>query len=184
MLDKLQEFSNTIIERVKSPFIGTFFITWSILHWKIYAILFYSEPLLSIDGRISKVDKYISSLHETDLIIKPVLIAFVAILLYNILNAIALFIKLGYDEWASPYIQKIMNNDKIIERHKFEMIKEELIVMRNLKNEFQHKQMESEVSERRAIEDLNNYKLSSIKVNKQFSIDNYFLKNQYYNLLL
>lgn len=123
MLDKLKEFRDTLYERVKSPFIGSFMITWGLIHWKVFLLLFYSESNITIKQRIESVESYLQGKTICSLIITPILITLLILLCYSVLNAVGLLIKLLYDNWASPYIQKFVYNKNIVEKSKYEKLK-------------------------------------------------------------
>lgn len=125
MLDKLKEFKETFSERVRSPFIGSLIITWSLLHWKIYALFLFEQSDITVSERISNIEDYLKTKDNCDLIVCPILITLGVLILYNILNAIGLIVKLSYDNWASPYIQEWLYNKNIIEKPKYEKLKRE-----------------------------------------------------------
>lgn len=125
MLEKFKEFRDTLSERVRSPFIGSFIITWSLVHWKIYALFLFSQESITISERIGLIESYLAEKTFSQLFIYPALITLGLLLAYSVLNAIGLAIKLGYDNWASPAIQNILNNNNIVQKPKYDRVKRE-----------------------------------------------------------
>ncbi len=129
MLDNLKEFRETLVERIKSPFIGSFMIAWSILHWRVFLLLFYNESGIQIKQRILDLEVYIKTESTWSLIIWPILLTLIILIGYGTLNSIGLFIKLLYDNWAAPYIQKFVYNKNIIEKSKYEQLKSQYTIL-------------------------------------------------------
>lgn len=125
MLEKFKEFKDTLSERVRSPFIGSFLITWSIIHWKVYALFLFNEENITITERVDLIENYLYEETIWRLFIGPIFITLILLVAYAFLNAIGLAIKLGYDNWASPVIQSILNNKNIVEKPKYDRIKRE-----------------------------------------------------------
>lgn len=133
MFEKFKEFRKDFSERIRSPFVSAMIISWSVYNWKIYYLMFYSAEVITLESRISSIDNYLKSRNNVELIYKPVLAAFVALVVLNVAKSIGLAIKLLYDNWASPYIQKWIYNKNIVERpiyertlKAFNRVKEEL----------------------------------------------------------
>jgi hypothetical protein len=125
MLEKFNDFKNTLFERIKSPFIGSFMITWSVIHWRVLLLLLYNQDNLSLKDRIANIESYLKLNDYSHLITKPILITLCVLLCYNLLNAVGLFIKLLYDNWISLYIQRFLHNKSIVERSKYDELKKE-----------------------------------------------------------
>lgn len=100
-------------------------ITCSIIHWRIYILFFYIDKELSIRDRIREIETYLDNQTFYDLMIRPTWITFAALLSYSVLNGLGLVIKLAYDQWISPYIQKVLYNKNIIEKSRYEKLKRE-----------------------------------------------------------
>jgi hypothetical protein len=130
MFEKFKEFRSTLAERIKSPFIGSFMISWVLIHWKIPIYLIYNEDSLPISGRVDKIQSYLNDQSLWTLAGYPIIITIVVLLVYNILNAIGLGIKLLYDNWAAPYMQKLFNNDNIIEKSKYDKLKRDYTIVK------------------------------------------------------
>lgn len=133
MIEKLKDFKDTLSERIKSPFIGSFMIAWAVIHWRIFVFFIYTEEKLSIKQRIAEIESYLKTQTFHSLVEYPVLITLLVLISYSLLNAIGLIIKLLYDNWASPYIQKLLYNKNIIEKDKYEKLKREYS---NIKNSY------------------------------------------------
>jgi hypothetical protein len=123
MFENFRDFRNTLSERIKSPFIGSFMITWGLIHWRVLVLFFYSEENLHIQERIEKIESYLGTQGFKPLILYPIAITMLVLLSYNALNGFGLLIKLLYDNWISPYIQKLLYNKAIIEKSKYENLK-------------------------------------------------------------
>jgi hypothetical protein len=181
MFEKLKEFKNDFSERLKSPFITAIIITWSLYHWRIYYLMFYETNNIQLNERIENIQGYLNCMSTFLLIWKPVLMAFLGILILNIAKSIGLLIKLLYDNWASPYIQKLLYNKNIVEKQLYEKT---LKAFNRVKNELSDK----ESSFRIVNDDYNNlnatfinYKFNSIEtkympLNNIFNEDYYWLK--------
>lgn len=163
MLDKLKEFKETFSERVRSPFIGSLIITWSLIHWKIYALFFFEQTDISISDRISGIEEYLKTQDSCDLIVSPIFITLGVLLLYNFLNALGLIVKLLYDNWASPYIQEKLYNKNIIEKPKYEKLKREYNTIKSDYDDDKEKFIASEEERRNIKTAFDNYKNSGFE---------------------
>ena len=85
MNDIFKNFRETISERIRSPFVGSFIICWILAHWEIVLFLIYSEDNLTIDGRIGKISEYIQHQNFLTLVLYPVLVTFGVLIGYSIL---------------------------------------------------------------------------------------------------
>lgn len=148
MLEKLKEFKDTLSERVKSPFIGSLIITWSLIHWKIFAFFIFEQGDLTFSERISNIEEYISTKGFSGLFVWPILITLGVLVVYGVLNAIGLIIKLLYDNWASPIIQSKLYNTNIIEKPKYEKLKRELSAIKKKYDEDKENYFNSEKESR------------------------------------
>lgn len=144
MLDKFKEFRDTLAERIKSPFVGSFMITWTILHWQIPVLLIYNEDNFSISARIDKLQDYLTNHSTWSLFVWPIILTLLVLISYNFLNAIGLGIKLLYDNWASPYIQKVFKNENIIERSKYDRLKKDFTDIKREYSEYREQYVSSE----------------------------------------
>lgn len=62
MFDSLQSLKQTINERIKNPFIGTFVIAWIAINWRPLSILFFSKD--NIQQKILEVNTNYSHWHQ------------------------------------------------------------------------------------------------------------------------
>ncbi|HEX5001000.1 MAG TPA: hypothetical protein VFW78_00755 [Bacteroidia bacterium] len=163
MLDRIKDIANTIYERLNSPFIGSFMITWSIWHWKIFAFLFYNENGLSISERVELIDNYLSNQTLFSMIWLPILTTFLVLILYNVFNAVALGIKLIYTELASPYIQHIVNNKLIVSKERFNKLKSDLAELRDEYDEEKEKYLKTQNEMTRLIGEFEKVRNQSVR---------------------
>jgi hypothetical protein len=164
MLEKFKEFKDTLSERIKSPFVGSFIITWSVLHWKIFALFLFEQEDIKIDDRISKIETYLSGKGFCDLFITPALITLGILLLYSLLNAAGLVIKLIYDNWASPGIQSLLYNKNIIEKPKYDRIKRQYAEVKKEHDEDKDRRIKAEQETKESAMHLEAYKKNSFEV--------------------
>ncbi len=120
MFEKFKEFRKEFSERVRSPFVSALIISWSIYHWKIFYLMFYNSESILLGERISNIEYYLCCHSCYQLIWRPIFTAFIALLFLNIFKSFGLAIKLLYENWASPYIQKWLYNSNIIEKTIYE----------------------------------------------------------------
>jgi hypothetical protein len=146
MLDSLKDFKETLSERLKSPFIGSFMITWSLYHWRIYLFLLYSENNIKLQERVDKIASYLGLQNFKTLILYPILLTLCLLIVYSLLNAIGLAIKLSYENWISPFIQKCLNNPNIIEKSKYEKLKRQYSAVKKELDEITDKSISTEKS--------------------------------------
>ncbi len=177
MLEKLKEFKETFSERIRSPFIGSLIITWSLIHWKIYALILYAQKDITITERIDGIEKYMSSKCFYGLVVCPILITLVILLVYNVLNAVGLTIKLLYDNWASPFIQEKLYNKNIIEKPKYEKLKREYSTLRNEYEKEKENFINTENQSRNLIERFETFKKGSFEANLTDDITHAFNAN-------
>lgn len=170
MLEKFKEFKETLSERIRSPFIGSFIITWSVLHWKIFALFLFEQEDIKIQERISSIEKYISSKDSCQLFFNPILITLGLLLAYSVLNAIALAIKLGYDNWASPAIQSILYNKNIVEKTKYDKIKKQYSELRKEYDDDKDKRINAEKEAKDLSVSFETYRKNSFEVTPLSSI--------------
>lgn len=82
--------------------------------------MFYNSEVISLEKRISNIQCYLCCQTKWELIGWPIIAAFIGLFLLNIAKAIGLALKISYDNWLSPYIQKLLYNKNIIEKSIYE----------------------------------------------------------------
>lgn len=163
MIEKFKEFKDTLSERIRSPFIGSFIITWSIIHWKVYALFLFNQENITITERIELIENYLFEETIWRLFIGPIFITLILLVAYAFLNAIGLVIKLGYDNWASPVIQSILNNKNIIEKPKYDRIKREYAFLKKNYDDDKDKLFKTEQDYKNLITTHENFKKSAFE---------------------
>ena len=109
---------STVKERIKSPFYGTFIISWIICNWKIFVVLFF---ISSDDLRSNKLEYISNELIDPYLgIIYPLLATILLILIIPWINEVAFRVKLFFKERMLSYEHKVpMKNFFKHSYHKF-----------------------------------------------------------------
>lgn len=177
IVGNFKEFKDTLSERIRSPFVGSFFITWSVINWKLLALMFYEQKDITINERILCIEGYIASKNILDLFVFPVLITLALLIIYTILNAIGLAIKLGYDNWVSPLIQNILYNKNIIEKPKYERIKRQYTQLKQELDENKEKLFIAEKEVRTTLSSLERQNNNSIETTQLNDITAAFDQN-------
>lgn len=177
MLEKFKEFKDTLSERIRSPFIGSFVITWSVLHWKIFALFLFEQEDIKIDERLSKIETYLKGKDFCDIFIVPALITLGILLLYSLLNAAGLVIRLAYDNWASPGIQSWLYNKNIIEKPKYDRIKRQYAELKKEHDEDKDRRIKAEQEAKDSAISLEAYKKNSFEVKSASDITHALSQN-------
>lgn len=163
MLEKLKEYKETLAEKIRSPFALTFLVVWCIYHWRLLMLLFFEDKTLILVDRLQMVKHYSYHKGFMGMVIYPILFSLSALILYTISNSLGLAIKLFYDKWISPFIQKSIDKNSVATIDKLNSLKREranLIIARDKEKE-KNISIESELKElRKGIQHL---EINSIK---------------------
>lgn len=162
MLEKFKEFRKDFSERIRSPFISALIISWSIYNWKIYYLMFYSSEVISLEKRIASIQCYLCRHTKWELIWGPVCTAFLGLVLLNVFKSIGLGISLLYENWASPFIQKWLYNDKIVEKYKHEILQRQYNRLREELNEKESVYVQNEQEIKNLEGNFRHYQFNSI----------------------
>jgi hypothetical protein len=136
MKEKLQEIYSGLQERLKSPFILTFLIVWSIHHWRLVFIICSFDKDLSQGLKKSIIEEYIEQ-HDRwkGMFWSPVWYSLLSLLLYY-------FISLGYEglhiiysKYGRPFVNKLDQNKLALkedvkkEKKRITKLREEIIIL-------------------------------------------------------
>ncbi len=101
-----QSVKATLNDRAKKPFTGTFILAWIAYNWKILVTIFFiDEEHLKGITRIDYIDK-LQLLGINNLVLKPFGIAILALIILGILNVVASWIVLQFQNFQFEYIDK------------------------------------------------------------------------------
>lgn len=111
MKEKIEEIFDGLHERLKSPFIVTFIIVWSLHHWKLLFIIFSFDKDLNQGYKKSIIEAYI---HQHDgwcgMFIYPIFWSFLSVIAYYLMSLIYEGINLVYERYGRPFINMLDKN--------------------------------------------------------------------------
>lgn len=111
MKEKLEEIFDGLQERMKSPFIVTFIIVWSLHHWKLLFIIFSFDNDLNQGYKKSIIERYI---HQHDgwcgMFIYPIFWSFLSVIAYYLISLMYEGINLVYERYGRPFVNMLDKN--------------------------------------------------------------------------
>jgi hypothetical protein len=138
MFDKLQEIYGGMRERLKSPFIVTFIVIWSIRHWRLLFMIFSFDEDLTQGYKRSLIDAYIFRNGGIQgMVLIPVLLSFLSIVSYYIISLVYEAINIGYAKYGRPLVN-MLDKGRIALKEDVEKEKKRIIALRS-ENESQDK---------------------------------------------
>lgn len=145
MKEKLEEIFDGLQERLKSPFIVTFIIVWSLHHWKLLFIIFSFDNDLNQGYKKSIIEAYI---HQHDgwcgMFIYPILWSFLSVLAYYFISLMYEGINLLYERYGRPLVNMLDKNKLALK----EEVDKERKKIKELRSEVRSlQQKESELNE-------------------------------------
>lgn len=123
MKEKLQEIYDGLKERLKSPFILTFIIVWSIRHWQLLFHLCTFDADAKQSDKYKYMESYLSSQSQYDLFWWPVFYTCCSFVGYLIAALIFESITEIYDRWGRTAILYAFNRNKTVKREELEEVK-------------------------------------------------------------
>ncbi|MBI3521109.1 MAG: hypothetical protein HY062_17345 [Bacteroidetes bacterium] len=111
MKEKLQEINEGLQERLKSPFVVTFLIVWTVRHWRLVFIVFSFDNEFTQGYKKSIIEAYIYS-HDgwCGMFWMPVIYSFGSILFYYLISLIYEALNLIYSKYGRPFINQLDSN--------------------------------------------------------------------------
>lgn len=121
MKEQLQEIYDGLQERLKSPFLVTFVLVWSIQHWRLIFILLTFDSDLNQGHKIEAAEIYISK-HSgwCGMILTPLIWSIASIIFYYLMTILTKTIGVGYNRGLALTYLKLNEKRKLItkEEHK------------------------------------------------------------------
>lgn len=116
MKDKLKELYSGFRERLKSPFIITFIIVWTIKHWKLVYLVFNFGSSYNAEQRLSIIITQIGDETNIELFWIPLGLALCSFLGYLAISWLYELINTTYNLWARTLIYYWFDKRKIVEK--------------------------------------------------------------------
>ncbi len=122
MSDVIKSIQDTIHERIKNPFAGTFLISWVLINWKLVFSVFNFDSTSSRYSRLSVIELYINTAGYYDLLIHPFWATIVAIIVYQIASHFSLAIFAFFEKRITPWVYKKVDNSKLETKENYNRI--------------------------------------------------------------
>lgn len=121
-----KEFFSPYMDRIKSPFFGTFVIVWILCNWRFF-IKLYNLPINEeYDGQITFIQSAINEQGTCKLLVLPMFYTLVSLVGFYITNAAGLFVKELYNMHLKPRTLYLTGKSaKIVSRDEYDRIKKE-----------------------------------------------------------
>ncbi|HWY10524.1 MAG TPA: hypothetical protein VN026_04310 [Bacteroidia bacterium] len=126
MKEKLQEIYEGLKERLKSPFILTFILVWSIHHWRLLFHLFTFDDDASQSEKYFYINSYFTDHNWNDLFWWPVFYATCSFIGYLIAALVFESITEIYDRWGRTAVLYAFNRNKTVKREELEATRTKL----------------------------------------------------------
>lgn len=153
--DVLNSFKENFNQKTQNPFLGTFIIVWIIDNWKFFYSLFYFEPEIKLQTRISIIQSYFKNYGISD-ILQTIFFTFVTLVITYTLLSLSRLIISFFDKIVTPKIYKITDKSSIVLKTDFQKIQIELERLETkVRNERETRiklQEENEILEKRILE--------------------------------
>jgi len=119
MKEKLQEIYKGLTERLKSPFIITFILVWSIRHWQLLFILFTFDENRSQAGKFTYAYEYVHEHGFKWMFWVPLGCTILSFLGYIIAALFFESLTEAYERWGRPGIYYLINRNKIVKKEDY-----------------------------------------------------------------
>ncbi len=127
ILDRIEEFGNTLVERAKNPFGGTLIVAWAIQNWELVYVIFNFDEATLLTGRIQTIKDYVSDAGACRLLWLPILYAFIAIISFLVLSTVSLMFFTLSSKWLKPFVFWLVDRNKLSTKER----EQELLLMYN-----------------------------------------------------
>jgi hypothetical protein len=113
MKEKLQEIYEGLKERLKSPFLLTFMVVWTIHNWEfVYALVTFNSDMSYIT-RVSFLKAYLLVHDYDELLWLPLAWTFASIGLYFVATFFSEGINLAYSKWIRTWLYWLIDRNKL-----------------------------------------------------------------------
>jgi uncharacterized protein YqgV (UPF0045/DUF77 family) len=175
MKEKIQELYDGLQDRLKSPYILTFIIVWSIHHWRLIFILLTFDSDLTQGHKVEIAETYIFE-HDGwwGMIWPSLLLSFASISLYYIFTILTKIIGIGYNWALAATYSKLKEQRRIITKEEYNELETKLRKNQSRVEELQKRAIE--VSSSLKEEELKFHALHKTKTEIEQQNDNLLLE--------
>lgn len=124
-MDWFNNVKDTVRDRIKGAFGGTFILLWFIINWEIVYILFNFDSECTMNDKIAKIEEYIAESYPWKLLLKPMLFTLVSIVVYNVLNSISFTVISLFKLKVQPPILEWLDKDTVVERERHDILEKQ-----------------------------------------------------------
>ncbi len=110
--DKVDDFFDSVKERLKSNFLVTFIAIWLIHNWRVVFILLNFDSTEKLDNKLERLNKYFTDAGFCDLWFWPVVFSLISIVVYYLMSSGSEIIFIIYQN-VRKWIYKKWDNKKI-----------------------------------------------------------------------
>lgn len=131
MTDKVKEVYNSLQERLKSPFILTFIIVWSIKHWRLILIVLNFKDTENVSSKQEQIENYIKghsmSFFKYELpnwvgMVLPVLLwSLISIITYYLITILTDSISIYYKRLKSNAMVKLNEKRAVVTKEEYDI---------------------------------------------------------------
>ncbi len=130
-----EDIASEIRERIVNPFFIALFFGWIVINWEVVFTFFNFDEAFSLDDKICRIKTYIAKdkswwWFKWKLFAKPVVIAFMAIIILSLLKQIALLITVFVNKRVKPIVYKAVDKSKLVLKKDLDDIKGRLYRLR------------------------------------------------------
>ncbi|MBK6642484.1 MAG: hypothetical protein IPG39_15280 [Bacteroidetes bacterium] len=154
MLNEIRDGWSHFIDRLKSPFGGTFIFIWIITHWEfIYYLIFVSSDVTAEERIINFKFFFQGSLGKRFIldVLQPALLTFLAIATYHIFSILAGVITVAFKRYLEPWISDelgtgptVLKSELDLESQRLMKLQLELTKCQDLRNDESRRNLGSE----------------------------------------
>lgn len=145
MKEKLNEIYQSLQERLKSPFLLTFILVWSIHNWDfLYGVLTF-EDSLTYPQRIGFLKAYVKVYGTYHLFWFPLMWAFISLGLYLIASFISEGINLVYSKWIRTFLYWAIDRNKLKTEDDYNELEKRRIALQELVHDLKTRQEDAAI---------------------------------------
>ncbi|WP_306642629.1 hypothetical protein [Sanyastnella coralliicola] len=139
LFDLFSGLKSDFSSKVKNPFIGTYFAVFIIRRWELFYSIFTFDGVVPLEDRVAKIQELLSERCLRADVLYSILITFgILISSYALANLSRIIVTFSEDN-IKPLIQKNFGNDRVVDRNRFQTLRDALNRYRVSNDEYQEK---------------------------------------------